>query len=191
MKCGYCNGVALYPPKTKWSKWCCTDSFRNCPGYRLKLSHSAWNKGKTKDTDGRLLERSERMKGTKFGSFVSHSEESKLKIAKAKRGNNFGKHRGDRQSYYKDIRMDSSWEVKVATYLDNSNIKWKYGETVFNIDEKRSYRPDFELEDGTFIEVKGYWRKENLAKFDDFQKVHPEVIVEIWDKEKLKLLKII
>lgn len=193
MKCKYCNSDANFPPKTKYGGWCCVESFYKCPGYRQKLKDTAnpWSKGLTKETDSKLLERSVLMKGKKFGSFVSHTDETKQRIAKTMRGNNNAKHRGDRQSYYNNIRMDSSWEVKVAEYLDQNNIKWKYGKTVFNIDEKRSYRPDFELENGTFIEVKGYWRKENLAKFNDFKKAHPQIVVDIWDKTKLKALKII
>ena len=43
-----------------------------------------------------------------------HSKGSKHKIAESMRGNYNAKHRGDRQSYYKGVRMDSSWEVGVA-----------------------------------------------------------------------------
>lgn len=209
MICDYgCGNGSLFVLKN--GKKCCSENWNKCPEMKRKKSESLkkayetgakqiaktygmtpWNKGQTKETNDQVLQQSIKIKGRRLGSFVSHSEETKLRIASTMRGNNNAKHRGDRQSYYKDIRMDSSWEVKVATYLDENNIKWKYGETIFNIDEKRSYRPDFELENGTFIEVKGYWRKENLAKFSDFQKAHPNVIVEIWDKTKLKELKLI
>ena len=105
------------------------------------------------------------------------------------RGNNNGKHRGDRQSYYNGIRMDSSWEVIVARYLDRLGIAWKYGETVFKLSDTRSYRPDFVLQkDGTVIEVKGYWRKANLEKFKLWRRLYPDVKVEVWDKAKLKNL---
>ena len=118
-------------------------------------------------------------------------QERREKIAKAKMGNNFAKHRGDRQSFYNGIRMDSSWEVKVAEYLDANNISWTYGETVFPIDEKRSYRPDFKLSDGSFIEVKGFWRPENKQKFEEWKHLYPQIKLEIWDKEILKKLNII
>ena len=130
----------------------------------------------------------------KFGSnWVgrSHSQDTKVKIAIKLRGNNNGKHRGDRQSYYKDIRMDSSWEVKVAAYLDQCGICWEYGKTVFPLDDKRSYRPDFILSDGSIIEVKGYWRTENKLKFEEWKLKYPNVKFEVWDKQKLLELKIL
>lgn len=130
------------------------------------------------------------MKGKK-GSCKSHTQETKDKISKSMRGNNNGKHRGDRQSYYKDIRMDSSWEVKVAEYLDSQNINWSYGSNVLVIDEFSSYRPDFLLDDGSYIEVKGYWREANKLKFEKVKKMYPELKIEVWDKEVLKLKNIL
>lgn len=46
--------------------------------------------------------------------------------------------------------MDSGWEVKLATYLDQRNICWVRPGPVFYIDEKgkrRPYFPDFYLPD--------------------------------------------
>jgi hypothetical protein len=130
---------------------------------------------------------------TRPGSFYGkkHSEETKSRIAKALVGNNNGNHRGDRQSYYNNVRMDSSWEVLVAKYLDGIGVKWEYGKTVFRIDERRSYRPDFILDNGLVIEVKGYWREENKEKFEEFKLLFPSIKIEVWDKEKLKELKLI
>lgn len=107
------------------------------------------------------------------------------------KGNTNGNHRGDRQSYYNGIRMDSSWEVKVAEYLDKQGIKWTYGQLVLAINEIQSYRPDFVLENGTVIEVKGYWRKENKDKFEKCKILYPDIQFEVWDKIKLKELNLI
>ena len=107
------------------------------------------------------------------------------------RGNNNGKHRGDRQSYYNGIRMDSSWEVKVAAYLDSQGIEWTYGQKVFTLSDRKSYRPDFVLPCGKVIEVKGYWRKENKEKFEMWRSLYPDTVCEVWDKAKLKCLKIL
>lgn len=186
MKCKYCGGAATYPPKTRWSGWCCVERYNDCPGYRKKLG-----KGSTKETNSRILERSLKLKCRKLGSFVKHTNESRAKISESMRGNNNAKHRGDRQSYYKGIRMDSSWEVKVAAYLDEHGIKWTYGEKVFVLSSNRSYRPDFVLECGKIIEVKGYWRKANLEKFTLWRQLYPDVVCEIWDKTKLKELGLI
>jgi hypothetical protein len=102
-----------------------------------------------------------------------------------------GNHRGDRQSFYNEIHMDSNWEVLTAAYLDSKGISWEYGKKIFILDAKRSYRPDFILGDGTVIEVKGYWREANKVKFQEWQKKYPDVKFEVWDKNKLKELKII
>jgi hypothetical protein len=107
------------------------------------------------------------------------------------RGNNNAKHRGDRQSYYNGIRMDSSWEVKVASYLDSQGIKWDYSKKVFLLSKNRSYRPDFVLSCGKIIEVKGYWRKANKEKFELWRQLYPDVVCEVWDKTKLKSLGLI
>ncbi len=111
------------------------------------------------------------------------------------KGNRNANHRGDRQSYYKGIRMDSSWEVKVASYLDSKSITWVYNEKSFVLSDGRHYYPDFFVyQDGEFeklIEVKGYFREQNRLKFELFQKEYPYVIVELWDKSVMKSLKLI
>ena len=96
--------------------------------YREKISKSIkslWEDDEYKNKVKESLRNSIKIKNKK------HSEETKKKISESMRGNNNGKHRGDRQSYYKEIRMDSSWEVKVAFYLDSKNIRWEYGQKVF------------------------------------------------------------
>lgn len=125
-----------------------------------------------------------------------HKEESKLKISNSMKGNQNGQHRGDRQSYYKDIRMDSSWEVKTAKYFDDNDIKWSYNECGYILSDGRYYYPDFFIynNDGKFIklvEVKGYFREANRKKFEMFKNEYPNIIVELWNKEVLKLKSII
>lgn len=120
----------------------------------------------------------------------THSDESKLKISTALKGNRNGNHRGDRQSFYKDIRMDSSWEVKTAQYLDDNFIDWKYSVHGYTLSDGRVYFPDFFIyENGQLvklIEVKGYFREANKIKFALFLSDYPDLIVELWDKGVLK-----
>ena len=110
-------------------------------------------------------------------------------------GNRNANHRGDRQSYYKDIRMDSSWEVKTAQYFDSNNVDWKYSERGFTLSDGRVYYPDFFIyEDSQFVklvEVKGYFREANKLKFDMFLREYPEIKTELWQKTELKERKII
>ena len=70
---------------------------------------------------------------------------------------------------YKDYILDSSWEVEVAKFLDSHNIRWERPSTGFDYiheDKNHIYYPDFYLPDfNTYIEVKGYKRKRDLAKW--------------------------
>lgn len=119
------------------------------------------------------------------------SVETKEKISKALMGNRNGNHRGDRQSFYKSVRMDSSWEVKTAEYLDRQGLDWKYSERGYELSDGRVYFPDFFVynSDGNLeylIEVKGFFRDENRKKFELFLENYPDIKIELWMKEDLK-----
>lgn len=94
------------------------------------------------------------------------------------------------------ICFRSTWEARVAEYLDFHEIAWQYETKVFSIhyewngeDEQSTYRADFWLpEDGSFIEVKGLWRPEYLAKFNAFKEQYVDIKIEIWDRTTLKKL---
>lgn len=148
-----------------------------------------WNSGKT----GLQIAWNKGLQGTFTG--LQHSEESKQKISQALNGNQNANHRGDRQSYYKNIRMDSSWEVKTAQYFDNNGIEWKYNVRGYVLSDGRVYYPDFFIyNDGVFeklIEVKGYFRESNRLKFEMFLNEYPDVKIELWTKQELKERKII
>lgn len=155
------------------------------------LAVKIWNEGSSKEQDERIRKCAEKasksMKGRILNpNWKAHTEETRKQISKKMRGNTNANHRGDRQSFYNGIRMDSSWEVKVADYLDRNGYFWEYGKTVFPLDERRSYRPDFVLSCGKVIEVKGYWRPDNLKKFEEWKVKYPRVSFEVWDKKVLK-----
>lgn len=75
--------------------------------------------------------------------------------------------------YYKNIWMDSSWELRLAKLLDKEGIVWERGskykfpyKTKTGLD--RNYYPDFYLpKEDLFIEIKGYWTTEIRHKVDD------------------------
>ena len=215
MLCSYgCNQEAQFQLKNK--KWCCSDSCNKCPESRRKnklrnkdiwknKSHPrgmlgkhtiAWNKGLTKETDIRVKITGEKIKecfqkngGTFSGK--KHTQESKDKIGKALLGNNHAKHQGNKGVFYKGIQMDSSWEVAVAKYLDEHNIIWKYEEKRFPVLVNETYCPDFFIynSNGQFekiIEVKGYFRKINKEKYDDFLIKYPNIKIELWQWKELR-----
>lgn len=74
---------------------------------------------------------------------------------------------------YKDHILDSSWEVEVAKFLDSYDIRWEKPTTGFDYiydGKTHIYYPDFYLPDfNTYIEVKGYKRKRDLAKWSSVQ----------------------
>lgn len=70
---------------------------------------------------------------------------------------------------YKGIKLDGSWELIVAQYLDFNNIKWertrKGFEYIWNND-KHIYYPDFYLTDyNVYIEVKGFETERDYIKW--------------------------
>jgi len=210
MLCSYgCGRPGLYYFK-RVKKWCCEKTHQTCPANRKKYSQPGKQnpmygtecvfKGKTKDNYKPLKIISDKLKirhqnGDAQCYFLNywegktHSRSTKLKIAKAMRGNNYGKGRGNR-TVYNNITFKSSWEAKVAKYFDDNNILWTYEEREFVLSDTESYRPDFFIyEDESFMKligVKGYFRKENKIKFEKFKNRYPEIIVELWNKEVLK-----
>jgi len=111
------------------------------------------------------------------------------------KGNQNANHRGDRQSFYNDIRFDSTWEVGVAKYLDNKKINWKYNVKGFKLSDGRYYYPDFfiyhEDEILMLIEVKGYFMENNKKKFEMFLSEYPSIVIYLFDKSKLIEINII
>jgi len=102
-------------------------------------------------------------------------------------GKLINKHAGmGKGDYYKGIWMRSSYEIAYAKYLDNHNIIWTYESKVFDLGNG-TYRPDFYLPKiNTYIEIKGYWRKEAKKKFNLFRKLYPRVKTNILNKKDLK-----
>jgi len=137
-----------------------------------------------------------------------HSQESlnkmreiqKLHVRRGKNSNFYGKHyHGKIIKYLKDdkiIYFRSTWELKTAEYFNKNNIIWEYEkikiEFILNSNEV-TYTPDFYLpETNTVIEVKGYWRDDAYDKYQYFiENYSNEYNIELWNKDKLRQLKII
>jgi len=158
--------------------------------HKRKMSEAHLGKQHTEESKSKMRGR--------IGTFLgrNHTEESKRKISAnsgrrgkpgtmlSKPGTMLGKHHTEetkkkmRENYnckphkvlYKDIWFRSSWEAKVAEYLDKIPVSWLYEPHVFTlvIDGKETtYRPDFYLPElGVYHEVKGYARPglNNCAK---------------------------
>lgn len=98
----------------------------------------------------------------------------------------------------KQICFRSTWEFKVAKYLDELKIIWEYEKDLIEIEyifkgiwKQGTYRPDFYLpEFNKYIEVKGLWREGYKEKFDAVL-LKIDKPIEIWDRKKLKELGIL
>lgn len=123
--------------------------------------------------------------------------EHRKKLSESKKGPkhpNFGKKckiHGKRCWYTlpdgRVVSMRSQWEVWYAEYLKENNISFKYEEFTFNLADGRAYTPDFLLIDANvYVEVKGFFRPEHIAKFVQFKIEHPNVDVILADKKYLE-----
>lgn len=195
--CDYgCGNEAKFQMKNR--KWCCQTSHHKCSkvkqknrdGHRVLIDGKyvatslreynkggkCWNKGLTKDTDERLKKTSETIKqrfkdGKLTPSFLGkqHTEESKKKIAKfggIRQGSGRGKH-----GWYKGYWCDSSWELAWVIYNLEHDIQFSRNKTGFEYiynNKKYKFFPDFITNDNTYIEIKGYIDKKNIAKIQQF-----------------------
>lgn len=75
--------------------------------------------------------------------------------------------------YNENITLHSSWEVKVAKFLDENKITWtrpNTGHEYMFEDSQHMYFPDFYLPDySLYIEVKGWIQPKDLCKWRDFK----------------------
>lgn len=126
------------------------------------LTHTAWNKGLTKETDTRVEKNSIAIRNhfIEHGAAWSgrkHSTETKRKIALSMAGNTSGNR--SKKGYYSGIYCGSSYELAYVIYNLDHNIPFTRCERYYeyiNNGEAHLYFPDFELPDGTIIEIKGY-----------------------------------
>ena len=81
------------------------------------------------------------------------------------------------------VSMDSTWEVIMATKLDELGVAWKRDKNMklsykTRGGRKKNYIPDFYLVDyDIYIEVKGYWTDAAKHKMKDVQKRNPVKIL--------------
>jgi predicted nuclease of restriction endonuclease-like RecB superfamily len=91
-------------------------------------------------------------------------------------------------SWYKDVWMDSSWELLFATSLDELGIVWKRDYAMrFEYEDKdgvtKKYHPDFYIPSiDKYVEIKGYWTDEARFKVQQVQK---QVDILIFDSLEL------
>jgi len=138
-----------------------------------------WNKGLTKDDNLSIKKGAETLKNKYDSGELIHprkgkalTEEHKEKLRK-----NFNKNisknigRG-KKGWYKGYWCDSSWELAYVIYNLEHNIKFERNKKGFDYmfeNRVHKYYPDFILEDGTYVEIKGYLSIKDKEKIKQFK----------------------
>jgi hypothetical protein len=100
----------------------------------------------------------------------------------ARRFHKYGKRQAD--------GFRSGFEGKVADHLKTAGSDWTYESRSFNIQIPRSYTPDFFLENGVVLEVKGFFDAEDRRLIKLFKQQHPDVDIRmVFQKPHQKLTK--
>lgn len=152
------------------------------------LHKESWNKGLTKETDERVRKnaeaihnsyvsgKSKALKGIKNPSCRPEIKEkiSRTIMEKSKQGLWHTSLAKNMHINYNGIDLHGKWELGYAKYLDLNNIKWERCKRRFSYifeGKERYYTPDFYLpESETYVEVKGYSRAKDYAKWNQFPK---------------------
>ena len=131
-----------------------------------------WNKGLKKEENESVLKMSNTLKEKyKNNEIVNgfkdkkHTDASLKKIAESG-GVRHGSGRG-KKGWYKGYWCDSSWELAYVIYNLEHDIKFERNVKGFEYEfnnKKYKYYPDFILDDGTYIEIKGYLDEKGKAK---------------------------
>lgn len=124
----------------------------------------------------------------------SSSEANRLRIERIKKtaaerhsigGLRKGSGRG-KKGWYRGYFCDSTWELAYVIYNLEHGIHFSRNTKSFNYvfnGENKKYYPDFLLETGEYVEVKGYYTKQFSAKVNQFPK---ENSLLIYDKSGIK-----
>lgn len=157
----------------------------------LRTNVSSWNKGLTAETDERVklysLKSKEAIKKLKEqGAFidtgkastVEKEEERKKKISETMKKNPLagGKRHGSgrgKKGWYNGYFCDSSWELAFVIYNVEHGIAFQRNNQGFEYEylgEKHKFYPDFIMNDGTYVEIKGAMTEQNKVKIKSFQK---------------------
>jgi len=86
------------------------------------------------------------------------------------------------------ITLRSTYELRVATWLNEQRLDWQYESKTFYIEAlDKTYTPDFYIPKlDVWIEVKGIWQNQSELKWNEFCKTHNNVLLFKRDIENLE-----
>lgn len=156
------------------------------------MKSKGWRKGKTlEDAFGEERAKDIRLKISKSRKGKPghpQSEKTRKKISDAMRDNtnwvnSTDKSGNSKVGHYNGHYFNSSWELAYIVYCIDNGIKVQRNKEYFDyIDTKgksRKYVPDFIMEDGTYLEIKGYYTENVAQKLLYF----PHAIVIYYEKD--------
>ncbi len=83
-----------------------------------------------------------------------------------------------------ELICQGSYESKTVDFLNSNKIEFLWQPQVFVLPSGKTYRPDMYLVDtDSWVEIKGYFRKDAQEKWNQFQSMMPNS--ELWNKKEL------
>lgn len=147
-----------------------------------KKGHS-WNYGLTKETDIRIASGAKKVseslkegystKKIKLTVWTDDMRQRQSKNAKDRKLGGYHKNGGKgKRGWYKGFWCDSSWELAWVIYNLDHGIHFIRNTKGFPYVFEGSthyYHPDFLLDDGTYVEIKGWYDAKTLTKHESFR----------------------
>lgn len=209
-KCSRCSRLSKHSPETKYKIG--QSNLKAISEGRKKTNKGipkpeSFSKQVSINNSKRVWKEESRIKLSNSHKNKVMSESSRKKMSEGRMGEKnhmFGKpaYNGKGTDYIRKngekIWLRSSWEFKIAEYLDNNKYNWIYEPFAYNIDyyyndvfKKGTFRPDFKVwkedeNDYEIWEIKGYWRDDAKCKFTAFlDKYSSEFTIKLFEKKEL------
>lgn len=175
--CSYgCGNIAKY--KTKSGKYLCSKATSSCSAIKEKIKSNQKNLKPNPIDPEKFQEKKRKI-----------SESIKLRYASGWEPTCGRCKKYDYESPIAGkIKVDGTWELKVAKHLDELNVHWIRNKKRFDYikpdGSKSTYQPDFYVKDwDIYLEIKGYETELDRAKWKQF----PEKL-QVWYKDKIDKL---
>lgn len=166
-----------------------------------KLKESCnWSKGLTKESDSRIKNHSETLKRrfesgelqpSMLGKKLTKDHKENISLGRIK----YLENNSNSTEWYsisngkKEIKVQGTWELKVAEWLNSNNIYWIRKRIQFK--GHRRYTPDFYLPNyDIWLEVKGYMKDQDVYKMKTVLEEH-QIDLRIIEKKEIEMLDMI
>jgi hypothetical protein len=180
--CFYCDKECKNLNSLKNHERLCAKNPNRMPHPKGMLGKESWNKGKTKETDPRIMQQKETLlhsiaTGKVIPRRTSHTDEYKdrMSILACERLQKHSKY--SKNIEYNGAILESTFELRTAQILDELDIKWikvRQGYVWDDNGKRRRYVPDFYLPDfDVFLDPKNdYLIKKDKRKIESAMSIN-------------------